>query len=453
MKTLAAVLAVLLVAAPRARAQQDSDIVLFKGLANTSLGSVSESEERRQFWTTVNIEKMKVQRKMLSVVYDNAFEAYQRGDYEGAQELAAKVLAMDPANEDAQLLKTAASQLKGAPARAAGERQMIDDRFKAGLSLYEDRRLVEAQRKFEEIVKLNPSNLKARYWLKRIQRELAEEHGARGEDAYRERRLQEALDQWYAALLLYPGYPGLQDRIAKAEAELREEQANKKMEGALQLYSQGRLNEALQSLSEVLQVTPGDSKASRLLAEVKGEIASQHLANGDKLYNARKFTAAMDEWRQAQKFGYDPRLAEARVARAREMMRREDENVKRRAEMAKRRREEAAAAAAEEARRKEEEERKRAEEEAKKKEKPEEAPAKEPAQIKPVDEQTPEQKARAQEENRRNAQQHYLNGVVSFQQKQYDKAKYEWTLCKDLDPSNLDCDSGLRRIDAMLTGQ
>ncbi|MBI3505125.1 MAG: OmpA family protein [Proteobacteria bacterium] len=56
------------------------------------------------------------------------------------------------------------------------------------------------------------------------------------------------------------------------------------------------------------------------------------------------------------------------------------------------------------------------------------------------------------EENKRAAVQHWNSGLIFFQQGQYEKSRDEWMLCKELDPWNSDCASGLQRIDAQFGG-
>jgi tetratricopeptide (TPR) repeat protein len=46
----------------------------------------------------------------------------------------------------------------------------------------------------------------------------------------------------------------------------------------------------------------------------------------------------------------------------------------------------------------------------------------------------------------REAQQHYLSGVIYFQKGDYEKALAEWKLSKELDPSNQDAQAGIDRL-------
>jgi Tfp pilus assembly protein PilF len=54
-------------------------------------------------------------------------------------------------------------------------------------------------------------------------------------------------------------------------------------------------------------------------------------------------------------------------------------------------------------------------------------------------------------DRKREAQQHYLSGMIYFQKGDYAKAKEEWSLCQQLDPENPEVRAGLERL-AILTG-
>lgn len=426
------------------RKNKDTD-GLFLDLSKVNLGTITSEDDKRKYIYTIQLEKARITRQTLRMVYENAFDLYKQGDYDGAHELTSKILAIDPAFEDASMLQRATIELKGTDRPRFSERKLVEDKFEEGMALYRQGRLVEAAERWEEASKLSPGNLKAKYWLKKCHNELADEHFRRGQRAYRQHRLKETLDQWYAALVLNPKYPRLVQAIAKVEAEAREQDANEKLQTALNLYSQGETVEALKMLDEVLEAGPGNTKAQKLMAEIRSEMAAQHVAAGRQLYEERKFTDAISEWKTAVDYGYDPRASDQLIARAKEQMRREDEARAAAAERAKKR-------AEEEAQRKADEEAKaKADAEAKAKA---EADAKAAAQANPN---AAEPGAGAPtgvptEEAKRQSEQHYLSGVIFFQKGDYDKARDEWTLAKQLDPSNSDAVTGLDRIDKLYNG-
>lgn len=415
---------------------------LFLDMSKLNLGTISSEDDKKNFLYTIQLEKARATRKTLKIVYENAFQLYKRGDYEAARQLTSKILAIDPAYEDAAILQRATIELKGSKKVWSSERKLVEDKFEEGMALYRQGRLVEAVARWDESTKLAPGNLKARYWLKKARGELAEEHFRRGARAYRQHRLKEALDQWYAALALNPRYPRLSAAIAKVETESREQEANDKLQSALALYSQGRIPEALKALDSVLETGPGNEKAQKLMAEIRAEMASQHVAQGRQFYESRKYDAAVAEWKSAVDYGYDPKAADQLIARAKEQTRREETAKKKAAADAAARAEKAKTEAEEAAKKKEEESVQAAA-----------PPATAPAASQSGGGASPAAPpAGVTEDSKRSSQQHYLSGVIFFQKGDYEKARDEWNLAKQLDPGNSDAQAGLERIERLYGG-
>lgn len=410
-----------------------SEESLFLDLQKTGLGSLSEFEEKKKFLETVKLEKQKIQGKMLYNIYENAFEYYRQGNYEDAKDLAIKILSIDPNYQDAQMLLEASNQLRGSLRPGMSEKLMIEDRFKTALSYYNEGRIVEAHTKMQEVVKLSPNNIKAKYWLARMKDDLKEYYSQKGDEAYKNRDLKEALDNFYNALLIRPKDARTIEWITRIENELRQQKANDTLKGALEFYAQGRLKDAYEGLKRALEIQPGDSKAGKLLAEVKGEIEGGYLSAGKKYYGARRYNEAIGEWDKAKPYTSNMAYLDKLISRAREQMKAEGDEKRRRADEAARR------AKAEEAQRaKEEADRAKAEAEAKRKGVSVEDTSKKPAGI--------------SEENRLAGQQHYMEGLKYFQNSNYEKARDEWTIARQLDPANADAATGLKRIEQILSG-
>lgn len=416
---------------------------LFLDMAKLNLGTVTSEEDKKKYIYTIQLEKARMMRKTLNGVYENAFDLYRKGDFSGARELTGKILAVDPAYEDASILQRATIELSGSVKPYASSQKLIEDRFEEGMALYRQGRLVEAAGRWEESVKLSPSNLKARWWLKKVRGELAEDHFRRGQKAYRQHRLRECLDQWYAALVLNPRFPRLVSSIAKVEAEAREADANERLQTALNLYSQGLIDESIKMLDEVLALGPGNAKAQKLQAEIRAEMASQHVTAGRKLYESRKYEEAQKEWKKAVTYGYDTRAADQLISRAKEQVRREDAAKRRATEIAKQKKEEEERRAAEIAKA-EAEAKAKAEADAKAA-----AAAAGPTGTPKTDPATTAAAAGVSEENKRQSQQYYLSGIIYYDKGDFEKARNEWTHALQLDPGNPDAKAGLERINSL----
>ena len=408
---------------------------LFLDMSKLNLGTISSEDDKKKYIYTIQLEKARVTRKTLRSVYENAFDLYKHGQYEAANELTRKILAIDPGYEDASILNRASVDLKGSTKPRVSEKRLLEERFEEGMALYRQGRLVEAAQRWEECFKLSPSNLKSYYWLRKARTEMAEEHYRKGRLAYRQLLLREALDQWYAALVLNPRFPRLTSEIAKIEAESRDQDSNEKLQAAINLYGQGLVLESLKVLDGLLESGPGNMKAQKLQAEIRAEVANSHVAEGRRLYESRQYDKATAQWKQAVVYGYDPKAAEQLTARAKEQMRREEAAKKRAVEAVKQREQDLK-------RQKEEEAKAGAEAEAKRKADEanggqSQAGAAQPGQ------------APASNSNREASQQAYLEGIIYYQQSNYDKAREKWLHAKQLDPSNSDAAAGLEKIEKL----
>jgi tetratricopeptide (TPR) repeat protein len=420
---------------------------LFLDMSKVNLGTISSEDDKKKYIYTIQLEKARMTRKTLKIVYENAFDLYKDGRFEEANELTRKILAIDPGYEDASILNRATLDLQGSAAPRVSERHMLEDRFEEGMSLYRQGRLAEAAEKWDEVSKLSPGNFKARYWLRKARSEMADEHFRRGQKAYRQHRLRETLDQWYAALVLNPRYPRLTAAIAKVEAEAREQDANEKLQTALNLYSQGLVLESLKMLDQVLEAGPGNVKAQKLQSEIRAEVANQHVAEGRRLYESRQYEKAIAEWKAAVEYGYDPKQSDQLVARAKEQIRREAaakehavEVAKQREEDAKKKKDEDAKAAAEKA---------KADAEAKAKADADAAAA---AAANPAASGSKDGAAAGappSDNAKQQSQQAYLEGVIYYEKGDYEKARDKWLHAKQLDPSNIDAAGGLEKIEKL----
>lgn len=405
------------------------EAALFLNLQHINLGTLSKREEKRQYLITVEMEKRRIQHETLRIVYENALELYRQGDYERAKELSARILAIDPGFRDAQILLESASLMRGG--RLLTEREIIREKFEEGMRFYEEGRYEDAVRKWEEVLSLDPKYIEARKWLERTQNEMSENYLSNGDTAYKQGNIEHALDNWYKALDFNRGNPELTARIASAESELRLQKTDRVIGHALAYYKKGFLLKAYVSLEHALELSPGHPKASELVGEIRTAVAGGYIKAGKMLYKARQYIRAIGQWSKAALWGYNRRYVNTLIGTAKRQMQRE-ENLKQ--EKIERVREDAERAAALEA--KKEQERIRAELQ-------EELKASEEAKRKILS------VTEVSEESRRASEEHYLRGLVHYQNGEYEKARTEWTLAKQFNPAHTEADAGLKRIEQM----
>src|SRR5687768_7301468 len=60
---------------------------LFLDFSKTQLGPLNSQDARKKYMYTIQLEKSKLMHKLLRTVYENAYELYRQGDFEGSREL------------------------------------------------------------------------------------------------------------------------------------------------------------------------------------------------------------------------------------------------------------------------------------------------------------------------------------------------------------------------------
>lgn len=415
---------------PNAIRQHGKEEGMILDLNKISLGTLNDVEEKKQYLSTVQLEKQRIQNYMLRQVYEDAYILYRQGDYQRAQEMAQTILSIDPNFTQAATLAKQASNM-GAYGTTS-ETEVVDAKFQEANRLYNSGRLVEANEKLDEILTLQPHNSKALSWKKRIDKDIAQEYTRRGENAYEKHNYQAALDNWYNALLIRKDDPALVNKIAQTENELRKQQVKDAMEQAMDYYNKGQYLESYSTFERITKIQPGDQRAQKYMSQLKDEIAQSYYTAGTKSYKAAKYDSAVSYYTNAKKWGADSNQMDRLIKQAR--------NAK---ENALRRRQTAAQQAAQ-----------KAEEEAQGI--PE--PALETIQIdnpsvpgaaQDTTQDITAPTGRVSEEARAASRQKYIEGLDAYNQDDFERARQAWIVAKQLDPGNTDADMGLRRVEEM----
>ncbi len=447
-------------------------------LGKISLGTLNDVEEKKQYLSTVQLEKQRIQNYTLRMVYDNAYQLYKQGDYQRAQEMAQTILSIDPNFKQAQTLAKQAYHM--GTYGTISEQQVLDTKFREAMALYDSGRLVEANDKLNEILTIRPGNQRAQSWKNQIDAEIAREYARRGEVANKQGNYQAALDAWYNALLMRKDDPALVTKISDIESKLREQQLQESMKQAMELYNQGRYVEAYAVFERIKKIQPGDARVQKYMSQLKNEIAGGYYAAGCQAYSAYRFDQAIGYFTNAKKWGADAAamdnmIKQSRYAKER-YIRNQELRAKQQAEQARL----AALRSSQEAKTKTEAALKQAEQ------KPEEPETVETVVVDtqvpgvpgtvniPVPSTTgsstagmtpvpgssvaiPEQPfptlntgggmSRVSEEARAASKAKYMEGVDAYNQDDFERARQAWIAAKQLDPGNTDAEVGLRKVE------
>lgn len=459
MKKLLSILTVLLITtsafavADRPLRETGKEAGMILDLQKISLGTIANVEQKKQYLSTVQLEKQRIQNFTLRMVYENAYTLYKRGDYQRAEELANVILSIDPSMKNAQTLSNEANRMATYGTLSEGE--IIKMKYEEAISLYKHGRLVEAQSKFEEILVLRPHEEEAQAWIERIDNELAAEHTRRGYYAYKNGDYQEALDQWYSVLLIKKEDADLTAKIAEVEDLLKKEKNQKTLNKAFSLYAEGKLVTAYKEFQRALEIQPGEQQTQKFIIQLKQEIANGYYNAGNKAYNAKKYNTAIANWKEAKNWGYNQGDIAVLVKNA--------QKAKNRAATA------AAAAAAAAAKAAEKAAQPASEEEEEVSPEVDEIPETLPTTSSedtstelpvPLVDGSPENSGedfpsqqladkniRVSEEARQASKTKYLQGLSYFNDGNYEKAKESWQAALNLNPENSSAALGLKRVE------
>ncbi|MDR0646286.1 MAG: tetratricopeptide repeat protein [Elusimicrobiota bacterium] len=403
-------------------------------LQKISLGTISNVEEKKQYLSTVQLEKQRIQNYTLRMVYENAYDLYRRGDYQRAQELANVILSIDPSLAKAKTLAAEAGRM--ATYGTISEQEIVNMKYEEGKNLYKAGRLVEAREKFEEILVIRPYEADARAWVKRVNDDIAGQHTRRGYYAYKNGDYNEALNQWYSVLLIKKDDKDLLDKIAEVEKKMKQEENKKLLDNAFNFYSKGKLEAAYREFEKAMEVQPGEVQTQKYAMQLKKEIADGYYNAGNKAYSGKKYNTAIANWKASKEWGRSPSEINGLIKRA------------------------------------ELESKKMPVKKVTKKDEPlgvEPDPAIVPPPILPPDVDSPEPITIPQGEFPTNiltgqpdhitieAQQasveRYKAGLAYYNAGDIEKAKEEWQAALRLNPNNSDADIGIKNIDARLSSR
>ena len=436
-------------------------------LSKISMGTLNDVEEKKQYLSTVQLEKQRIQNYTLRMVYENAYLLYKRGDYQRAQEMAQTILSIDPNFKQAQTLAKQASHM--GTYGTTSEAEVIEAKFQETIRLYDSGRLVEANDKLNEILTIQPGNSKAQAWKRKIDYDIAKEYTRRGDEAYKNDNYQAALDAWYNALLMRKDDPKLVSKIAETENKLRKQQVEESMKQALEFYNKGQYVESYAVFERITKIQPGDPRVQKYMSQLKNEIAAGYYQAGNRSYNANRFDQAVSYWMNAKKWGADTTTMDGLIKRAR--------NAKENHLRVKQQQAQLAVTKAEQAAKKAEDAANKAEQKA------EETLPEQPETVM-VDGNVPGMtggtvipgaatggigssvgtvganetlptltgtttnpvSAEAIAASRAK----FIEGVDAYNQDDYERARQAWIVAKQLDPGNSDADLGLRKLEELM---
>ena len=303
-------------------------------LQKISLGTLPSTENKKQYLTTMMLEKQKVLNFTLQNIYENAYSMYKRGDYQRAYEMCITILSIDPNFKQAETLAKMASRM--GTYGTTSETKIINQKYREGLMFYNTARLAEAKRSFQEVLVIKPRHAKANYWMKKTNKEIAKEYERRGNEAFKNENYEESITHWYNALLIREKDSRLVNKIAKSEKIIQKQKINDILTQAVQYYNEGDLVSSHKEFGKALAIQPEDKQILRLSKQVGEEVSKNYFATAENYYSSNHYTKAITNYEYALKWGFDKKIISGKVKQAKYER---AELIKRRETIAKKERE------------------------------------------------------------------------------------------------------------------
>ncbi|MFB0526684.1 MAG: tetratricopeptide repeat protein [bacterium] len=248
---------------------------------------------------------------------------YDSGDYKSAMENFSEALFLDPNNKQAKdYLEKAGRKflqevevkreserieiLKRAKTVIAERKKKVKESYEKGIRHYKRGEFLRAGEGFNAVLEIEPEHKEAKKYLelieKRLQdivnkgefRSVAELYYAQGIIFYIKSEWGKAISQWENVIKIDPSNKETSEFIEIAEKRRQEEEAFEKAEvlyrDGLASYNEGKINEAVKQLKEVIKFNPEHRKARELLAK-----AGEKVAEIKKEEEARKIRETVDK--------------------------------------------------------------------------------------------------------------------------------------------------------------
>jgi tetratricopeptide (TPR) repeat protein len=246
------------------------------------------------------------------------------GDWGGALNTWQIVLEYVP--DDAEATKAAANAREQVLAQQAAQVRDVENqavvrtRFANGLDRFNEKNWLAAREEWRAILAVDPQHEGAKDYLAQTQKQIDDQvavHVARANQLERDNRLTEAIGEWNNVQQYTPDDPDAKaaiDRLRKRIESMSQDYnaTQRKLRivtlynDALQMYNDGKYQDAMKNLNELLQLQPDHADAKKLQAlakrrstpltdQEKAKIRELYLS-GMQFFSKDQYDRAISEW-------------------------------------------------------------------------------------------------------------------------------------------------------------
>ncbi|MEK7850649.1 MAG: tetratricopeptide repeat protein [Deltaproteobacteria bacterium] len=240
---------------------------------------------------------------LLEKTFNEALTAGRRyakaGDLQKAAENYSIALELKPAND------VALSELKAISGRL---QKVLSDRLADAASALRAGRYGEAVSNYKTVLIIDMENKEAAAGLQnatRLRNEAVEKRMAAGVKAYKDDIYSQAASAFSEVLQLDPGHAEAQKLLREARTRM-EESITPWLKAGIEAYKKGDMDAAIVSFKKVLNVNPGNREAREYLGKMdvqktKASVTKEvekHYLKGIELYTDGKYREAMESWKK-----------------------------------------------------------------------------------------------------------------------------------------------------------
>jgi tetratricopeptide (TPR) repeat protein len=209
-----------------------------------------------------------------------------------------------------------------APAR--GEAQTIKpgesaDRLRVqAIELFQHGNYQKAVPLLEELLKINPNDGTAIRYMLIYRQQVLEPYCKAAAEAYFSGNYQAAIEQWERILQIEPGHPEIQRLINETVVVSDREVIDTLYANVTSFMKEGQHKQASAELEKILQINPGEARATELLAIVNRTVTDTAIKDlyekGEEYLAAEDYDHAVEQWQQILELDPTQELASRKIA-------------------------------------------------------------------------------------------------------------------------------------------
>jgi tetratricopeptide (TPR) repeat protein len=294
---------------------------------NAKFGSTLDERRTAIEETRAQEEKDLIKRTFETRVAAQRTKAKQQeaaGDWSGALNSWQIVLEYLPDDAEATAAAAAAREKvlaqQAAQVRDVENQAVVRTRFANGLDRFNEKNWLAAREEWKAILAVDPEHEGARDYLAQTQKQIDDQvaiHVARANQLERDNRLTEAIGEWNNVQQYNPDDPRAKEAITRIRGRIESMSQDYSVtqrklrivtlyNDALQMYNDGKYQDAMKNLNELLQLQPDHADAKKLQAlakrrstpltdQEKTKIRELYLS-GMQSFSKDEYAKAISEW-------------------------------------------------------------------------------------------------------------------------------------------------------------